>query len=75
MFNTKPLPVIWGMFPELCTPENTIMFDDIRTCRRVVPATAVGRWTRSSRERGACAVTGRNFIMNPENGLKVSHRY
>ena len=75
MFNTKPLPVIWGMFPELCTPENTIMFDDIRTCRRVVAATTVDQRTRISRGRGACAVTGRNFIMNPENGLKVSHPY
>lgn len=43
VFNTKPLGVLWGQFSDMCTPENTIMFDDL----------------------------GRNFIMNPENGLKI----
>eukprot|EP01130_Rhizamoeba_saxonica_P002162 TRINITY_DN11974_c0_g1_i1.p1 TRINITY_DN11974_c0_g1~~TRINITY_DN11974_c0_g1_i1.p1 ORF type:complete len:340 (-),score=72.01 TRINITY_DN11974_c0_g1_i1:73-1053(-) len=41
--NTKPLPVIWGKYPEFYDRTNTIMFDDIR----------------------------RNFIMNPENGLRI----
>lgn len=29
MFDCKPLPVLWGRFPEY-TPDNTIMFDDLR---------------------------------------------
>ena len=29
VFDCKPLPVLWGVFPEY-TPENTIMFDDLR---------------------------------------------
>lgn len=36
LFNTKPLGVLWGLFPELCTPENTIMFDDLGTRARCV---------------------------------------
>ena len=43
-FQTKPLKVIWGKYPELYSAHNTIMFDDLR----------------------------RNFIMNPQSGLKVS---
>ncbi|PIK60149.1 putative ubiquitin-like domain-containing CTD phosphatase 1 isoform X1 [Apostichopus japonicus] len=42
IIETKPLGVIWGKF-ESYTPENTIMFDDLR----------------------------RNFLMNPQNGLKI----
>jgi len=30
LFNTKPLPVLWGQFPEFASPANTIMFDDLR---------------------------------------------
>ena len=29
VFDCKPLPVLWGRFPEY-TPDNTIMFDDLR---------------------------------------------
>jgi len=43
VFNTKPLPVIWGIYEKFYNKKNSIMFDDLR----------------------------RNFIMNPENGLKV----
>eukprot|EP01125_Pyxidicula_operculata_P021457 TRINITY_DN826_c0_g1_i1.p1 TRINITY_DN826_c0_g1~~TRINITY_DN826_c0_g1_i1.p1 ORF type:complete len:328 (-),score=65.24 TRINITY_DN826_c0_g1_i1:90-1073(-) len=43
VYNTKPLPVIWGIYPEHYNQKNTIMFDDL----------------------------GRNFIMNPGNGLKI----
>eukprot|EP00123_Amoebidium_parasiticum_P020307 comp4717_c0_seq1/m.876 comp4717_c0_seq1/g.876 ORF comp4717_c0_seq1/g.876 comp4717_c0_seq1/m.876 type:complete len:320 (-) comp4717_c0_seq1:384-1343(-) len=43
VINTKPLGVVWGAFPGQYTPENTIMFDDLK----------------------------RNFIMNPQNGLKI----
>ena len=30
IFQVKPLAVIWGKFPGVYTPKNTIMFDDIR---------------------------------------------
>ncbi|KAI1285587.1 Ubiquitin-like domain-containing CTD phosphatase 1 [Halotydeus destructor] len=42
LLDVKPLGVIWGKFDHY-TPQNTIMFDDIR----------------------------RNFLMNPQNGLRI----
>jgi len=29
VFDCKPLPVLWARFPDY-TPDNTIMFDDLR---------------------------------------------
>lgn len=42
--DTKPLGVVWGKYPDFYSPQNTIMFDDLR----------------------------RNFLMNPQTGLKIA---
>jgi len=43
VYDTKPLGVIWGKFPDIYKKSATIMLDDL----------------------------GRNFIMNPQQGLKI----
>ena len=71
VFNTKPLGVIWGQFPDICTPQNTIMFDDLGTHH--LHQCNCHTWCVPQRltTHGWHTPAGRNGIANPDNLLKI----